>query len=184
VQLDGSFGSYGTQKETFKFGSGIIGNHWAFDGRLSNISSDGYIKRASAKLDSYFLQGGYFNKNTVIKFITFNGQEKTYHAWNYATKEEMLQHGRTYNSCGEYYNGNDTLYYKNQTDFYQQQHYQLFWNQILSPSLNLNVALHYTHGFGYYEEYKLDQLLSEYNLSSSLGSNSDLVRQTKEKNDF
>ena len=89
LQLDASGGSYGTHKESLSFGTGLLKNHWGLSGRLSNIGSDGYIDRASAKLNSYFLQGGYFGDGTVVKFITFNGTEETYHAWDYATKADM-----------------------------------------------------------------------------------------------
>ena len=130
-----------------------------YRGRLSNIGSKGYLDRASTKLNSYFLQAGYFGDNTVVKFITFNGEEETYHAWNYTSKYEQSLYGRTYNSCGEYYDeeGN-RRYYDNQTDNYHQQNYQLIWNQRLTQELNLNAALHYTRG--------------------------DVVRQKKMANDF
>ena len=91
ASLDLSGGSYYTHKETFRFGTGMLGDHWAVQGRLSNISSKGYIDRASARLGSYFLQGGYFGDNTVVKLVTFNGQEKTYHAWDYASKAYLAQ---------------------------------------------------------------------------------------------
>ena len=153
--LDFSGGSYGTHKETLKYNTGLLNNHWAFNVRLSNIGSDGYIDRASAKMNSYFFQGGYYVNNSSIKFITFNGTEQTYHAWDYSTREDWKKNGRTYNPCGKYtdVNGNKA-YYGNQIDYYHQQHYQLLWNQIFTPELNLNVAFHYTHGFGYYEQYK------------------------------
>lgn len=184
--LDGSYGSYNTHKETFRFGSGLINGHWAFDGRLSNIESDGYIDRASAKLNSYFLQGGYFNGNTEIKLITFNGLEKTYLAWDYASKEDMAKYGRTYNPCGQYTDDKGNIaYYKDQTDYYHQSHYQLLWNQILNAEWTFNMALHYTRGFGYYEQYKKKQDLSEYLLLSSVGDNvSDLIRRKQMENDF
>jgi len=183
--FDGSAGSYGSHKETFKFGTGLLNDHWAFEGRLSNIGSDGYIKRAFSKLDSYFLQGGYFGDKTVVKFITFNGNERTYFAWDYATKAQMEQYGRRYNPSGEYTDDNGkTAYYKNQTDNYHQQHYQLFWNQILSQYFNLNVALYYTRDFGYYQEYKPDQKLYKYLLTSTIGSGSDLINEKLEDHNF
>ncbi|HEY9551752.1 MAG TPA: TonB-dependent receptor plug domain-containing protein, partial [Prevotella sp.] len=155
--VDLSAGSYGTHKETFRFGTGLLGGHWGFQGRLSNIGSDGYIDRASTRLNSYFLQGGYFGDNTMVKFITFNGTEKTYHAWDYASKADMAKYGRTYNPSGMYTDANGKpTYYDNQTDNYHQQHYYLIWDQRLNASLNLHSALHYTHGFGYYEQYKAD----------------------------
>ena len=186
VGLDLSGGSYYSHKETLRFGTGLLKGRWGIQGRLSNIGSKGYLDRASTKLNSYFLQAGYFGDNTVVKFITFNGEEETYHAWNYTSKYEQSLYGRTYNSCGEYYDeeGN-RRYYDNQTDNYHQQNYQLIWNQRLTQELNLNAALHYTRGDGYYEEYKRKRTLFEYDLDKQMTwAKSDLVRQKKMANDF
>lgn len=184
--LDVSGGSYGSNKETFKFASGMLGKHWAVQGRLSHISSDGYIDRASTKLNSYFVQGGYYGDNTEVRFITFNGQERTYHAWNYTSKYEQSLYGRTYNSCGEYYTPDgERHYYKDQTDNYHQQHYQLLWNQIITAQLNLNVGLHYTKGEGYYEQYKAGKKLWQYGLLPATdGTEGDLINRKQMDNDF
>lgn len=97
---------------------------------MSNIGSKGYLDRAWTKLNNYFLQGGYFSDNTMVKLVTFSGEEHTYHAWNYTSKYEQSLYGRRYNSCGEYYDENgNPLYYKNQTDNYNQQNYQLILTQ-------------------------------------------------------
>ena len=150
VGMDFSGGSYYSHKETVRFSTGLINDHWGIQGRLSNIGSKGYLDRASTKLNSYFLQAGYFSDNTMVKFITFNGQEETYHAWNYTSKYEQSLYGRRYNSCGEYYTEDGkTAYYDNQTDNYHSQNYQLIWNQRLTNLWNLNAALHYTRGDGY-----------------------------------
>lgn len=186
VGLDLSGGSYYSHKETLRFGTGLIKDHWGIQGRLSNIGSKGYLDRASTKLNSYFLQAGYFGENTMVKFITFNGVEETYHAWNYTSKYEQSLFGRTYNSCGEYYDADgNTRYYDDQTDNYHQQNYQLIWNQRLGQVLSLNAALHYTKGKGYYEEYKRKRTLFEYELDPQMTwAVSDLVRQKKKDNDF
>ena len=184
-RLDASGGSYGSHKESLLFGSGMLHDHWVLSGRLSEIGTDGYIDRASVRLGSYFLQAAYLSERTSVKFVTFNGKEKTYHAWDYATLDDMRTYGRTYNPCGKYKKDDgSTAFYPNQTDNYHQQHYQLLWNQLFSPNLNLNVALHYTHGHGYYEQYKKDQSLYKYTLPASVGSESDLVRQKVMDNDF
>ena len=188
--LDLSGGSYYSHKETLRFGTGLLNGHWGIQGRLSNIGSKGYLDRAFTKLNSYFIQGGYFSDNTVVKFITWNGQEQTYHAWNYTSKYEQSLYGRTYNSCGEYRDEQGNVhYYDGQTDNYHQQNYQLLWNQHLSRLLNLNVTAHYTKGDGYYEEYKSGRKLVEYlpkgtwyNENPKLKS--DLIRQKKMDNDF
>ena len=190
--LDLSGGSYYSHKETLRFGTGLLGGHWGIQGRLSNIGSKGYLDRASTKLNSYFLQGGYFSDNTVVKFITWNGQEQTYHAWNYTSKYEQSLYGRTYNSCGEYWDEQGNRhYYDGQTDNYHQQNYQLLWNQHLSHVLNLNVTGHYTKGEGYYEEYKAGRTLTDYLPMpkgwfqwDDLFKPIDLIRQKKMDNDF
>ena len=184
VGLDVSGGSYYSHKETVRFSTGLINGHWGLQGRLSDIGSKGYLDRASAKLNSYFLQAGYFSDNTMVKFITFNGQEETYHAWNYTSKYEQSLYGRRYNSCGEYtdVNGN-RAYYDNQTDNYHSQNYQLIWNQRLTNLWNLNAALHYTRGDGYYEEYKCHKDYAEYGLNTTKLKN-DLIRRKQMGNDF
>ena len=186
IGLDFSGGSYYSHKETLRFGTGLLGEHWGIQGRLSNIGSKGYLDRASTKLNSYFIQAGWFGDNTVVKFITFNGTEETYHAWNYTSKYEQSLYGRRYNSCGEYYDDEgNTRYYDNQTDNYHQQNYQLIWNQRLNNELSFNAALHYTKGQGYYEEYKRKRTLFEYDLDKTMTwAKSDLVRQKKMDNDF
>ncbi len=183
--VDASGGSYGTHKETLNFGSGLLGNHWFMEGRLSNIGSDGYIDRASADLNSYFIQAGYFSRNTLLKFITTNGTERTYHAWDYSSKEQWKTFGRRYNPSGTYTSADGkTAYYDNQIDYFHQQHYQLLWNQSLSEAFQFNVGLHYTNNYGYYEQYKESQKLYKYLLDSENGSKTDLVRRKNIDGDF
>lgn len=122
----------------------------------------------------------------MVKFITWNGVEETYHAWNYTSKYEQSLYGRTYNSCGEYYDEQGNRhYYDDQTDNYHQQNYQLIWNQRLTNELKLNAALHYTKGHGYYNEYKTKRTLFEYDLDHAMTwAKSDLVRKKTMDNDF
>ena len=191
AEFNGTYGSFNTHKETVKLGTGLIDNHWAFDLRLSNISSDGYIDRASVGLNSYYFQGAYYGDNTSVKFISFAGKEKTYHAWNYASKEEMEEFGRTYNSCGYMYTSEDGKmhYYDDQTDNYTQKNWQLLFNHTFSSEWNMNAGLHYTKGNGYYQEYKQGRTLIEYGLEPFVQNSeevawSDLVRKKAMDNGF
>ncbi len=164
--ISGSYGSFNTQKETFKIGTGLLKDHFTFDARLSHIASDGYRDRASSSLKSYFIQGGYFGKFTTIKFITFGGKEVTYHAWDGISRDK-LESDRTYNPNGAIKDDNANKgkvigFYDDQNDNYRQTNYQLLLTQRLAPTLNLNVALHYTDGFGFYQEYKNGRTLKEY----------------------
>ena len=199
IGLDASAGSYYSHKETLRFGTGLLGGHWGLQGRLSNIGSKGYLDRASTKLNSYFLQAGYFTDNTMVKFLTFNGTERTYHAWNYASKYEQSLYGRRYNSCGVYWDQDGNMqYYDGQTDNYHQQNYQFIVNQLLGDKWSINATLHYTKGQGYYEEYKDGKAWADYGLATDDKNNfivsngttyyshimGDLVRQKKMDNDF
>ncbi|KAA6327735.1 iron complex outermembrane receptor protein [termite gut metagenome] len=189
TELLGSYGSFNTHKETVKVGSGLLAEHWAFDLRLSNIQSDGYRDRASSDMQSYFIQGGYYGKASTLRFISFGGDEKTYHAWD-GISREMLNTDRRYNPNGAIErNGEVAGFYDDQTDNYRQTHYQLLFNRILSPAWNLNVALHYTNGFGYYQEYKNSRTLAEYALApyeanGATVKKASLVRQKLVGSDF
>ena len=164
AEVSGSYGSFNTNKETLRVGSGLLGDHWSIEARLSHIGSDGYRDRASSELVSYFGQVGYFNDKTSLRFITFGGKEDTYHAWDGISRDD-LKENRTYNPNGEIkHDGKVTGFYKDQKDIYRQMHYQLIWNQTFTPQWKLNVALHYTDGYGYYQEYKNARTLKEYGL--------------------
>lgn len=164
AEMSGSYGSFNTNKETFKVGSGLIGGHWNFDARISHIASDGYRDRASSKLHSYFAQAGYFGGQTSVRFITFGGKETTYHAWDGISRDD-LTHNRTYNPNGEIKRDGEVIgFYSDQTDNYRQTHYQLLWDQGFGAQWHWNLGLHYTDGFGYYQEYKNARTLQEYKL--------------------
>lgn len=190
-EVSGSYGSFNTHKEVIKVGTGLLNGLWGFDARLSNIGSDGYIDRASSDLKSYFFQGGYYGNNTIVKFITFGGKEKTYHAWNGVTAEQIMKYGRRYNSSGGITNGTDSVvgFYNDQNDNYIQTNYQLLFTQRFSPIWNLNVTLHYTDGEGYYQEYKNDRSFEEYGLMPYMldgmkVKKSNLIRQKRMDNGF
>jgi iron complex outermembrane receptor protein len=146
-----SIGSFNTLRNTLKFSTGLLSDHFELSGRLSKISSDGYIDRASSNLKSYFLQGAFKDKNTLIKAIVFGGHEITYQSW-YGI--ENLSN-RTYNPAGEIYDQNENLlgFYDRQEDNYRQDHYQLHWNEKINSLWSTSLGLNYTYGRGYYEEY-------------------------------
>lgn len=193
-EISSSFGSFNTFKNTVKFSTGLLNNHFEIAGRLSALKSDGYVDRASSDLKSYFLQGTYVGKTTLIKAITFGGNEKTYQSWN-GIDAVKLAEDRTYNSAGEFTDefGN-TRYYDNETDNYQQDHYQLHWNEKVSDKWSTNLAFHYTKGKGYYENYKYNEPVEGYgaieptkmveNSDGDLVPGTDLIRQKWLDNDF
>jgi iron complex outermembrane receptor protein len=199
-KLNSGGGAFGTLRNNVQFGTGTIKERFTFEGRLSHIQSDGYIDRASAKLSSYFLSGIYKSEKWTVKATTFGGHERTYQSWygtpvsrlinntdsmltfaannglSEAETQNLLQSGRTYN----YYT------YENQVDDYSQQHYQLHVSREIKTNQTIQGALHYTRGYGYFEEYKNDQDYASYLLLAPNDSvtSTDLVRQRWLDNHF
>lgn len=188
-EISNSFGSFNTRKHTLKFSTGLLNDHIEIAGRLSNIKSDGYIDRATSDLKSYFLQGSYVDENTLIKLITFGGQEVTYQAWN-GIDAETLENDRTFNPSGMYTDENgNTRFHDNEVDDYKQDHYQLLWNERLNSNWSTNIALNYTYGRGFFEQYKEDEDFSDYDLAAiEIGgetiNTTDLIRRRWLDNDF
>ena len=187
-EISSSYGSFNTFKNTVKFSTGLMNDHFEIAGRLSVLKSDGYVDRASSDLKSYFLQGTYVGKTTLIKALTFGGTEKTYQSW-FGVDAATLESDRTFNAAGMFTDEFGNIrFYDNQTDNYQQDHYQLHWNERISENWSTNLAFHYTKGKGYYEEYKEDQDFGDYGLAPIIAAptvnTTDLVRQKWLDNDF
>lgn len=191
AEISNSYGSYNTWRHNVKFTTGKISDNFELSGRLSNIKSDGYIDRAWVDMKSYFLQGAYRDENRLIKAVVFGGDQVTYQAWNGLEDLDKLENDRTYNTSGEMYDrdGNFLGFYRNETDNYKQDHYQLHWNERLSDFWSTNLAFHYTKGKGFYENYRNNNRLSDYGITpvevnGELIERSNVVRQKWLDNDF
>lgn len=164
-------GSYNTQRYLVSAGTGLLGSsdvsRFSFDMRLSSITSDGYIDRATADLKSYFLQGAWVGKGRSLRFITFRGKEVTYQAWD-GVPREVLDTNRTYNG----------FTYDNQVDNYDQTHYQVLFDQQLGKIAVLNLTLFRVLGEGYYEQFRPNDKLSTYGITSPMVVNGDTLKRT------
>ncbi len=204
AEIINSAGSFKSHRHTVSFGSGLLNKYFVVEGRVSKIKSDGFIDRGTSDLGSYFFTGGFYGKNTLLKAVVFGGKERTYQAW-YGVPESRLNgdaEAMLITAMNEGWNEEQTANllnsgsrtfnpytYKNQVDDYQQDHYQLHFSQNLSRSLTLNTSLHYTHGKGYYEEYKYNADFADYSvpdvtIGDSVVSSSDLIRRRWLDNDF
>ncbi|MCO6494439.1 MAG: TonB-dependent receptor [Bacteroidetes bacterium] len=204
-ELNNSYGSFNTQKNTLGFNTGLIDSRWNLVGRMSRIHSDGYIDRAFSDLKSYYFAASYrsFNKRFALDAIHFSGKERTYQSWwgtpesrvagnieemnafadrNFLTNEQranLLNSGRTYN----YYE------YKNETDNYTQNHFQLHANYQITRNLKLSLSGFYIRGLGYFEQYMPEQRFEDYGiqpyiLNQDTVFSTDLARQLWLDNHF
>ena len=211
AEYSSSAGSFGTTRNSVGVGTGLMKGKFTFDARLSKVSSDGFIDRSASDLKSFFVSGGYFTENTILKVNVFSGLEVTHQAWNGvpsvrlnndaagmqryldhwlwssgSERENQISYDNMINSNSRTYN----LYtYENQVDHYQQDHYQLLFSHKMNELFSINAGLFYTKGKGYYEEYKYDQKLADYLITPPIYGNdtikkSDLIRRKWLDNDF
>ena len=183
LSLNNSVGSFNSLKNNLLLGSGLIKNHFTIDGRLSKISSNGYMDRATSNLNSFYVSGAYWGESSSLRLNVFSGKEKTYQSW-YGVPEELLASNRTYNPAGM---EKTDAPYENQTDNYTQTHYQLFYNKQLNKNFKWSTAFFLTKGKGYYEEYKAEVDVKEYlpathSLFNNL--NTDIIRRRWLSNNF
>jgi len=178
AEIHSDAGSYNTFHNNVKFGTGLIDDHFSFDGNFSKITSDGFIDRAFSNMKSMDLSGTYYGKNSLLKFVVLNGQEKTYQAW-FGVPKDSLENSRTFNPYT----------YDNETDNYRQSHYQLHYTKKITKNLYLTSSAFYIYGEGYYENYKQNKKLSKYLMPNIIVGNdtiekSDLITRKWLSNDY
>ncbi len=184
ISLDASFGSFNSRKLSAQAGTGLMNEKYTIDLRYSLLGSDGYIDRAVAALNSFYISAAKIGKSSSLRFNALFGKEKTYQAWDgLPVQWKNIDSLRTFNAQGtDYFRLNPA--YENQIDDYTQNHYQLFYNKKSSEELMINLAGHYTRGYGFYEQYKVDEDLSDYKIDTAKVKFSDLVRQKWLSNHF
>jgi iron complex outermembrane receptor protein len=196
AEINNSIGSYNTSKNTVKAGSGLIDDHFTMDTRLSYLSSLGYVDRGSSDLKSLYLSGAYITKKSSLRFNFISGVEKTYQTWNGVPEAKLfgnasvLQQYYDQNKGSSFFSPEDSINlfrsnprkynyftYPDQTDNYQQDYYQLFFNHNFNPHWDLNTGAFMTRGFGYYVEFSPQQSFSSYGLPDPV-YNGDTISST------
>lgn len=188
-QVSSSFGSFHTFRANVKFSTGLLSDKFELAGRLSRITSDGYIDRASSDLNSYFIQGAYATDKTLVKALLFGGHEITYQSW-FGIDAETLERDRTFNPAGQYTDAMGQIqFYDNEVDNYKQDHFQLHWSQEISNHWKANLAFHYTYGRGFFEQFREDDDFETYGftpleVNGETLTTTDLIRRRWLDNDF
>ncbi len=197
---EGAGGSFNTYRNSVSVGSGLINGKFTLDARLSKVSSDGFIDRASSDLKSFFVSAAWYSEKSILKANIFSGFEETYQAWNGVPSvrlnndlEGMKRYGdhelTTEKQTQEMIASDSRRYniytHDHEVDHYQQDYFQLHFSHKFNEYLNLNAALHYTYGRGYYENFKENKKYSKYLLTAPAGlSKTDLITRKWLDNDF
>jgi len=206
VKLEGSYGSFNTYKTSVSVSTGMMNNKYLIEGRYSGINSDGYMDRATSDLSSYFLSAAKVDQSSSLRLNIFGGNERTYQSWNgvpqvkleyeagEATVDDLLEHYYN-NSNGQYNTVADSINlfdsgrtynaytYENEVDDYSQTHFQLIYNKQASEKFTYNAKAHFTKGKGFFEQYKVEEDLTEFD-STRFSTISDVVVQRWLDNEF
>ena len=196
VQAKVGYGSFNSRRMTGGWNTGILDNGISFDGRVSQITSDGYINRASSDLFSAY--GSLVKRWETGKFslTATQGTERTYQSWygvpeiatdSNADSADIINWAA---NSWEYGLGADTARvndliangrqhnyynYDSEVDDYEQSHQQIHLEQKVG-NMDLGVALFQTLGAGYYEQQRIGDSFSSYGLSNlTMVSDSDTV---------
>ena len=165
------------QKQSLEYQSGLIDGRWNFSGRYSRQLSDGYRK------DSWYNGWAYdFSISRLDPRITTTahvyGGPMQMHLAYYGISREQEAADRRYNP----------LTYSNETDNFNQPHYELHNTIKLNDNATLLNTMFHIHGDGYYEQYKDQRSFYDYNIPETMIENpqgdtidvissGDLVRQ-------
>lgn len=149
-------GSYHTEKYSIDFLSGLIENTYSFYGRFSRVTTDGYRHDAWSELWSYFLGAVRYSRNSTIRINVYGGPERSHAAWDASSESDLAEDHRH----------NPYSYYDNETDNFNQPHYELHHEWTLRDNVFLKNTLFYIHGEGYYEQLKFASKLKDYGIEA------------------
>jgi len=150
---DFGIGSWNTRQYSIAAGGGISKHGFSVDLAYSGLTSDGFVRGGQTDQQSFFGSLSWYGKRTLIKFLTIIGSQTSGITWDGADSADLNRDPR-YNPSGQYYMDGNVMYYPNETDNYWQQHYQLYFSHLMGNRWSIKAALNYTHGDGYYEQYK------------------------------
>jgi iron complex outermembrane receptor protein len=185
----GTYGSFNAQNIGVSLGTGKLQHNLSFDGQYYYLTSDGYLDRSDSRQQSARIGAYWEGKSHRLKATLLYGEQHSKLTFD-GVAYDSLKTNRKYNLSGLYYDDNGNIqFYENETDNYQQTHAHLHYVQKIGNFWELNSALYYTKGLGYYEQYKDDASLSKYGIpdqtvNGTIYRKSDLIRRKSLDNDF
>ncbi len=163
-------------KQSIGYSSGLIDGRWHFGGRFSRQRSAGFVERSWYQGWSYYFSVARIDPNMTTELYLYGGPIKTHLAF-FGADRSAIDRNRRYNPQT----------YDNETDNFNQPHYQLHNTYRLSDRMTLSNTLYYVRGKGYFEVQAPDALMEDFGIDSghiaidtSTGqrfASSDVVRQ-------
>ena len=163
-------GSYGTQRATMEASTGVSASGFWMNTRISSITSNGYVERASSDLQSYYVSAGFAGGGHYMEAIRFGGGERTYQAWYGIDSTTMYGPDAfpQFNAAGALYDDTWSVIgtYDDQVDNYGQEHTQLHYRYSNLFGGTFAAAFHHTAGAGYYEEYNQGFAFADFGIAN------------------
>lgn len=176
-QADISVGSWNTRQYGIAAGTGVGRRGWALDMAYNGQSSDGYVRGGAADQQSLFATASRYGERSLLKAVLLMGRQQTGITWNGESAEDLDIDPR-HNSAGQYTDDcGNIFYYPNESDNYNTRRYQLYYSRLLGEMWSLKAVADFTHGDGYYEQYKASKKYSAYGLDAA--GRSDFIIQKK-----
>ena len=180
-------GSFGSQRRTLAWNTGMLDGGWSFEGRASRITSDGWVDRATSDLSSLYGRVAKRWGTGRLSLTTTLGHERTYQAWygvpaialTDSSDEAIRAWAATSYEYNEVKEGSSEYdlnrledliehrerhnyaQYKDEVDDYRQDHFQMHLDQAVGE-WNVGGVVYGTLGAGYYEQFKQDEDLVDY----------------------
>ena len=186
-------GSYGTQRATMEASTGKTASGFWMNTRISSITSNGYVERASSDLQSYYVSAGFAGGGHYVEAVRFGGGERTYQAWYGVDSTTMYGPDAfpQFNAAGALYDDTWSVIgtYDDQVDNYGQEHTQLHYRYSNLFGGTFAAALHHTAGAGYYEEYNQGFAFADFGIANYVSATDtvafgDVVSRKWLDNDF
>ncbi len=210
AELSASYGSYNTFNIGGSLSTGLLWNHFVFDGAYHETQTDGYIHGTAGRSGSYYGGATYISTdgNLILRYKNIGNFESTGQAWNGVTAgnddysmniydgiktyKDMHNAGMgRFNSLYEYFNPNwdgtwttsrykmaDGSLWSKTTDNFWQNHNMLSLAWQIDDNWSTSGAVHYTHGYGYYEEFKYNCKLKKFGLSNFTDADGNTVKKS------
>jgi len=150
---DGHFVSE-MRKQSVEYSSGLIDGRWSLAGRYSKMYSGGYRENAWYDGWAYFLSLSRLDNSMATTVNIYGGPMKAALAFSGITRDTM-KFTRRYNPST----------YENEIDDFNQPHYEIHNSYRINENVMLKNSLYYIRGKGYYEQYKKNRDIGEYNIA-------------------
>lgn len=146
--LDAGYGNYNSKRYSIEYSSGLIEGGLGVYGKFTRTLSDGYRNLSWSDHWSYFLSAGkMLGSNTVIKFNVFGSPIKNHLAYLGVTRD-YLEGKITGDKLKD--RKHNFLDFPNETDNYNQPHFEFVINSQISKNIYLSNSLSYIRGDGFF----------------------------------